>query len=212
MKMTASEICDILSRIRPKELKVLPAQIHAAVEAGEISAEEALSEGLIKGMEIIGARFKDGSVYLPEVMISAKTMNDAIRLIKPRLATESAGKEVGTAILGTVKGDNHDIGKNIVKIMLEGRGIRVVDLGTDVSAQAFVDAAVKENAGVICASALLTTTMSVMGDICALAKEKSIAVMVGGAPLNEEYAASIGATYAPDAASAAEKALELLAG
>lgn len=209
--MTALEICDILSRIRPKELKLLPTQVLAAVEAGEISAESALKDGLVKGMELIGNRFKDGSVFLPEVMISAKTMNESVRLLKPHLTADSDGSGVGVAILGTVKGDNHDIGKNIVKIMLEGRGIRVVDLGTDVSPEAFVAAAEKEGAGLICASALLTTTMGVMGEICTLAREKGIKVMVGGAPLSQEYADSIGAAYAPDAAAAAEKALSLLA-
>lgn len=208
--MTAIEICDILSRIRPKELKLLPTQIHAAVEAGEISAEEALSQGLIKGMELIGARFKEGTVYLPEVMISAKTMNESIRLIKPYLAVGKEGNELGSAVLGTVKGDNHDIGKNIVKIMLEGRGIRVIDLGTDVSPEAFVDTAVKEGAGLICASALLTTTMSVMGEICTLAKDKGIKVMVGGAPVSAEFAESIGAIYTPDAASCAETAVGII--
>ncbi len=209
--MTAFDICETLSRIRPKELKVLPGQILAAVESGELSGTEALKDGLVKGMELIGNRFKDGSVFLPEVMISAKTMNEAVKLLKPYIAADGGDKSAGTAILGTVKGDNHDIGKNIVKIMLEGRGIRVVDLGTDVAPEAFVEAAEKEGAGVICASALLTTTMTVMADVCTLAKEKGIKVMVGGAPLSEEYAASIGAHYAPDAAAAAEKALELLA-
>lgn len=210
--MTALEICDILSRIRPKELKALPGQVLAAVEDGELSAEEALRDGLVKGMELIGNRFKEGTVFLPEVMISAKTMNETVKLLKPYLAADGGGKDAGVAVLGTVKGDNHDIGKNIVKIMLEGRGIRVVDLGTDVAPEAFVEAAEKEGAGIICASALLTTTMAVMGDICTLAKDKGIKVMVGGAPLSAEYAETIGAHYAPDAAAAAEKALELLAG
>ena len=208
--MTALEICEIFSRIRPKELKLLPSQVLAAVQSGELSGTEALKDGFVKGMEDIGNRFKDGSVFLPEVMISAKTMNEAVKLLKPYLAADGGDKETGVAVLGTVKGDNHDIGKNIVKIMLEGRGIRVVDLGTDVSPEAFVEAAEKEGAGIICASALLTTTMSVMGDICALAKDKGIKVMVGGAPLSADFAESIGAYYAADAAAAADVAIKLL--
>lgn len=208
--MTALEICEIFSRIRPKELKLLPSQVLAAVQSGELSGTEALKDGFVKGMEDIGNRFKDGSVFLPEVMISAKTMNEAVKLLKPYLAADGGDKETGVAVLGTVKGDNHDIGKNIVKIMLEGRGIRVVDLGTDVSPEAFVETAEKEGAGIICASALLTTTMSVMGDICTLAKDKGIKVMVGGAPLSADFAESIGAYYAADAAAAADVAIKLL--
>jgi len=208
--MTSLEICEIFSRIRPKELKVLPSQVLAAVQSGELSGTEALKDGFVKGMENIGNRFKDGRVFLPEVMISAKTMNEAVKLLKPYLAADGGDKETGVAVLGTVKGDNHDIGKNIVKIMLEGRGIRVVDLGTDVSPEAFVETAEKEGAGIICASALLTTTMSVMGDICTLAKDKGIKVMVGGAPLSADFAESIGAYYAADAAAAADVAIKLL--
>ncbi|MBQ4648296.1 MAG: cobalamin-dependent protein [Clostridia bacterium] len=208
--MTSLEICEIFSRIRPKELKVLPSQVLAAVQSGELSGTEALKDGFVKGMEDIGNRFKDGRVFLPEVMISAKTMNEAVKLLKPYLAADGGDKETGVAVLGTVKGDNHDIGKNIVKIMLEGRGIRVVDLGTDVSPEAFVETAEKEGAGIICASALLTTTMSVMGDICTLAKDKGIKVMVGGAPLSADFAESIGAYYAADAAAAADVAIKLL--
>ena len=207
--MTSYDICKTLSDINLKEHKTLPARVLQSVESGELSAGEALRDGLMKGMDTIGEGFKDGRIYLPEVMITAKTMNACVRLLKPYLA-ESGDGSLGTAVIGTVKGDNHDIGKNIVRIMLEGKGIKVVDLGTNIEPSVFVKRALEENAGLICASALLTTTMPVMGDICALAKQENIPVLVGGAPLNAEYAKKIGAYYAPDAAQGAEKAAELL--
>lgn len=207
--MTASEICAAFCSLRLKELKTLPERVLRSVESGELCAAEALKGGLTRGMDDIGERFRRGEVYLPEVMLAAKTMNECLRLLKPFLA-EAGGGRLGTAVLGTVRGDSHDIGKNIVKIMLEGKGLRVVDLGTNVEPERFVQCARDEGAFVICASALLTTTMPVMAEICALAAPFGIPVMVGGAPLSAEFAAKIGAVYAKDAAEAADKALTLL--
>lgn len=210
--MTLNEIRDIMGRIRPKELKLLQNELMRDIEAGRYSADEALSDGLLKGMEIVGQRFKDGEIFLPEVMLSAKIMKDCVDKLKPFLAAKSEESR-GSAVIGTVKGDNHDIGKNLVKIMLEGRGIRVLDLGTDVPPERFVEAALSEGASLICASALLTTTMPVMAEIVDAAKEKGLKVMIGGAPVTAEFAVKIGAdAYEPDAAAAADRAVRLIAG
>ena len=160
-------------------------------------------------------RSKKNEVYVPEVLIAARAMNTGIEILKPLLA-EGEYVSKGKVVLGTVKGDLHDIGKNLVKIMLEGKGMEVVDLGIDVSAEKFIDAVKSESAKVIACSALLTTTMTEMENIVKAAEEAGIRdqikIMVGGAPVTDSYCKSIGAdTYAPDAASAADAALELLA-
>lgn len=179
-----------------------------------ISARDILDKGLIFGMGIIGEKFKNGEAYIPEVMIAAKTMNAGMEILKPELS--SGGFEMrGKAVLGTVSGDIHDIGKNIVKIMFEGRGIEVIDLGVDVAPEKFIDIAIEHNAKIVGCSALLTTTMQVMKDVVNYAVETNVReklkIMVGGAPLTNEFCVSIGADcYTPDAASAAEKALEFL--
>ena len=149
----------------------------------------------------------------PEVLVAARAMNAGSELLKPLLA-EAGAVSLGTAVIGTVHGDLHDIGKNLVKMMIEGKGITVVDLGVDVTPEAFVTAAKENNAGIICCSALLTTTMPVMGEVVKAVKDAGLSakVMVGGAPITQEFADSIGAdAYTADAASAAMKAAELLA-
>lgn len=207
-----SEISTFLQQGRANNVKELVAK---ALEEGT-SAQEILNDGLLAGMGVIGEKFKNNEVYVPEVLIAARAMNAGMDVLKPVLIsaeTESKGK----VVLGTVKGDLHDIGKNLVKIMLEGKGLDVVDLGTDVSPQAFVEAAVRENAKIIACSALLTTTMMVMKDVVKEAEAKGIKgkvkIMVGGAPVTQNFCESIGADYyTPDAASAGDVALKICRG
>ena len=174
---------------------------------------EVLNGGLIKGMNVVGERFKNNEFYVPEVLIAARAMHAAMDILKPKLA-ESGVKPVGTVLLGTVKGDLHDIGKNLVAMMLEGAGFEVVDLGIDVPPEKFVDA-VKEGGDVVAMSALLTTTMTAMKTTLEALEEAGvrdkIKALIGGAPVTQNYADEIGADgYARDAASAADKAKELM--
>ena len=203
------EISSFLQKGRTKNVKELVTQ---ALDEG-IAPQAILEEGLLSGMAVIGEKFKNNEVFVPEVLVAARAMNAGTALLKPYLV--QAGVEAkGTAVIGTVKGDLHDIGKNLVKMMIEGKGINVVDLGVDVTPEAFVTAAKENNAGIICCSALLTTTMPVMGEVVKAVKEAGLSakVMVGGAPITQEFADSIGAdAYTADAASAAMKAAELLA-
>jgi 5-methyltetrahydrofolate--homocysteine methyltransferase len=183
------------------------------VDSG-VSSSEILNEGLVPGMEVVGRKFKANEMYIPEVLIAARAMHAAMDIIKPMLS-ESGAKMKGTVIIGTVQGDLHDIGKNLVGMMLEGGGFSVIDAGVDISAERFVEEAKKSDAKLIGLSALLTTTMPVMKDIIAALKADSatadVKVMVGGAPLTQEYADSIGAKgYAPDASGAVDLALKLL--
>jgi len=182
------------------------------VDSG-VSSSEILNESLVPGMEVVGRKFKANEMYIPEVLIAARAMHAAMHIIKPMLSASGA-KMKGTVIIGTVQGDLHDIGKNLVGMMLEGGGFSVIDLGVDVSAEKYVEEAKKSGAKLIGLSALLTTTMPVMKDVIAMLKTDSITadvkVMVGGAPLTQEYADSIGAKgYAPDASSAVDLALKL---
>jgi len=186
-------------------------------EALDGGAEPAavLNEGLLSGMGIIGERFKKNEVYVPEVLIAARAMKAGMEVLQPKLA--SAGVEpVGTAVVGTVKGDLHDIGKNLVCMMLEGGGFRVVDIGIDVAPEKFVEAATESGATVIGVSALLTTTMTNMKAVVEAVKASALAgaakVMVGGAPVTQAFCDEIGADgYAPDAASAADLAKSFVA-
>lgn len=183
------------------------------VDSG-VSPLDILNEGLVPGMEVVGMKFKANEMYIPEVLIAARAMHAAMDIIKPMLS-ESGAKMRGTVIIGTVQGDLHDIGKNLVGMMLEGGGFSVIDLGVDISAEKFVEEAKKSEAKLVGLSALLTTTMPVMKDvIVALESDSSTAdvkVMVGGAPLTQEYAESIGAEgFASDASGAVDLANRLL--
>jgi len=186
--------------------------VREALDKG-FPAEKVLEEGLISGMDVIGTKFMNNEIYVPEVMIAARAMNSGMEVLKPVLV--SAGvKSKGKAVIGTVKGDLHDIGKNLVKMMLEGKGIEVIDLGTDVSAERFISAAVENGARIIACSALLTTTMPEMKKVVEMLKEKGLrdrfTVMIGGAPVTDAYRQSIGADiYTPDAGSAAEAAAKV---
>lgn len=203
------EISENLQRGKAKIVKEL---VQKAVD-DELPAVQILGEGLLSGMNIIGEKFKSNEVYVPEVLVAARAMNMGMQVLKP-LLIEDGVQSKGKVCIGTVKGDLHDIGKNLVKMMMEGKGLEVVDLGTDVSPETFVNTAVEQNCQVICCSALLTTTMEVMADVVKCAEDAGIRdrvkIMVGGAPVTEEYCTKIGADrYTPDAASAAEAAVEL---
>ncbi len=190
-----------------------------AVEITKSALEEGtgpktvLEDGLIAGMDVVGARFKANEVYIPEVLIAARAMKSAMELLEPELA--KAGIEpVGTFLIGTVQGDLHDIGKNLVAMMMKGAGFEVVDLGVDVSPEKFVEEAKARNTQLIGMSALLTTTMPGMEKTIKAIKGAGIPakVMVGGAPVTQSYADKIGADgYAADAASAVDAAKSLVA-
>jgi corrinoid protein of di/trimethylamine methyltransferase len=203
---------EISENLQRGKAKVVKEYVQQAIDAG-LDAETILTEGLLAGMSVIGERFKNNEIYVPEVLIAARAMNMGTQILKPLLAEGKMG-EKGKVCIGTVQGDLHDIGKNLVKMMMEGKGLEVIDLGTDVSAETFVNTAIEQNCQVICCSALLTTTMSVMEDVVKAAEAAGIRdkvkIMVGGAPLNEEYCRKIGADcYTVDAASAADAAIEL---
>lgn len=182
--------------------------------ADGVAATEILNEGLVPGMNVVGTKFKANEMYIPEVLIAARAMHAAMDIIKPLLA-ESGEEGKGTVVVGTVQGDLHDIGKNLVSMMLEGGGFNVVDVGVDIPADKFVEEVKKSKAKVLGLSALLTTTMPAMKEVIeALQADdatKNVKVMVGGAPLTQEYADSIGAAgYAADASSAVDLAGELM--
>ncbi len=203
-----NEISENLQRGKAKIVKELVAQ---AVEEG-ISPELILNEGLLAGMNIVGEKFKNNEIYVPEVLVAARAMNMGTQILKPLLAANGVTAN-GKVCIGTVQGDLHDIGKNLVKMMMEGKGLEVVDLGTDVSPETFVQTAIEQNCRVICCSALLTTTMSVMEEVVKKAEEAGIRdkvkIMIGGAPVSEDYCKKIGADcYTVDAASAADAAVE----
>ncbi len=186
-----------------------------AIDEG-IPAKEILSDGLLSGMDIIGEKFKNNEVFVPEVLVAARAMNMGAALLKPLLA-EEGNEAVGKVCLGTVKGDMHDIGKNLVKMMMEGKGLEVIDLGTDVPPEKYIETAINENCRIIACSALLTTTMSVMKDVVEAAEKAGIRdkvkIMVGGAPVTDAFCQQIGADrYTADAASAADAAVELCKG
>ena len=184
----------------------------SAIQQGT-KAKEILDEGLIAGMNTIGERFKNNEVYIPEVLIAARAMKSALQILEPELV--KAGVEpVGSFVVGTVQGDLHDIGKNLVAMMLKGAGFNVIDLGVDVAPDEFVAQAKKANVQLVGLSALLTTTMPSMEKTIKALKEAGLSakVMIGGAPVTQNYADKIGADgYSPDAASAVDLAKSLIA-
>ena len=183
----------------------------AALAEG-VAAADVLNKGLIAGMSVIGKRFKANEVYVPEVLIAARAMKGGMEILQPALV-KAGVQPLATVVLGTVKGDLHDIGKNLVGMMLTGAGLKVVDIGTDVPAEKFVEAVKANNAKVCAMSALLTTTMPQMTEVVKAIKASGLPVktMIGGAPVTQSFADEIGANgYAADAASAADKAKELV--
>jgi 5-methyltetrahydrofolate--homocysteine methyltransferase len=188
--------------------------VQVALEAGT-PPQQILNDGLLAGMSVIGERFKKNEVYVPEVLIAARAMKSGMEVLQPAL-TGAGVEPIGVAVIGTVKGDLHDIGKNLVCMMLEGAGFKVVDAGIDCEPGKFVELAIENKAKVIGVSALLTTTMTNMKAVVDAIKASDLAdkvkVMIGGAPVTQAFADEIGADgYAPDAASAADLAKQLLA-
>ena len=208
--MILNEISEALQAGNARKTKEL---VQQAIDKN-ISVQDILTKGLIDGMDIIGSKFRNNEIFIPEVLISARAMNQSIALLKPLL--ESSGvKAVGKVCIGTVQGDLHDIGKNLVKLMLESKGLEVLDLGTDVPAEKFINEAVANDCSVICCSALLTTTRPVMGDVVkardAAGLKDKVKIMIGGAAVNQEFCDEIGADYFTDnATSAAEVALSIV--
>ena len=206
-----SILTDISENLQKGKAKIVKELVAQAVEEG-ISPEIILNEGLLAGMNVVGEKFKTNEIYVPEVLVAARAMNMGTQILKPLLAASGVAA-TGKVCIGTVQGDLHDIGKNLVKMMMEGKGLEVVDLGTDVSPETFVQTAIEQNCRVICCSALLTTTMSVMEEVVKKAEEAGIRgkvkIMIGGAPVSEDYCKKIGADcYTVDAASAADAAVE----
>ena len=188
-------------------------ELTSAALAEGASAKDVLDNALVAGMDIIGKKFKANEVYIPEVLIAARAMQAGLDILGP-LLVKSGVKPLAKVVIGTVKGDLHDIGKNLVAMMLKGAGFQVVDAGIDVSPEKFVEAASDEDVKIVGLSALLTTTMQSMKTTIKALKAAGCPVktMIGGAPVTEEYAKEIGADgYAPDAASAVDKARELIA-
>ena len=209
--MSLQNVNDLVTR---GKAKLVPAAVQEALDEG-VQATDILS-AMISAMDVVGEKFKNNEIFVPEMLISAKAMKKGVEVLKPHLATGAVGS-MGKMVMGTVAGDLHDIGKNLVIMMIESAGFEVIDLGVDVPKEKFIEA-VNENPGVkiVGLSALLTTTMPAMQETVALLNEqafrKDIKIMVGGAPITQEFADKIGAdAYTPDAASAAKKAKELVA-
>jgi len=180
----------------------------------KIEPKEILEQGLIKGMKVVGIKFKNNEIFLPEVLLASQAMYGGLELLQPRL-TKSGVRAIGKVIIGTARGDLHDIGKNLVTMMLRGGGFEVIDLGNDISPEKFLEATQKHKPDIVSISALLTTTMIGMADVITTLERADlrnrVKVMIGGAPVTQEFANEIGAEgYAPDAASAVDKARELL--
>lgn len=202
-----SQISENLQKGKAKIVKQL---VQEAIDAG-VSAQEILEKGLIAGMNVVGEKFRNNEIFVPEVLVAARALNMGSALLKPLLAADGV-KASGRVCIGTVQGDLHDIGKNLVKMMMEGKGLEVIDLGTDVAPETFVKTAVEQDCQIICCSALLTTTMPVMADVVKAAEaagiREKVKIMIGGAPVSDEFRAQIGAdAYTPDAASAADAAV-----
>ena len=203
---------DISTNLQIGKAKIVKTLVQQALDEG-ISAQDILSQGLLDGMNKVGEQFKNNEIFVPEVLIAARAMSMGTAVLKPYLASEGVQSR-GKIVIGTVRGDLHDIGKNLVKMMIEGKGIEVIDLGTDVPAEKFVQTAIENQCQVICLSALLTTTMGVMADVVSEAEKAGIRdkvkIMIGGAPITQAFCDQIGADkYTPDAASAADVALAI---
>lgn len=200
------EISEFLQKGRAKNVKTL---VQQALDEG-MDPKEILNEGLLSGMMTIGEKFKNNEVFVPEVLVAARAMNAGITVLEPELV-KVGNEPVGKVVIGTVKGDLHDIGKNLVSMMIKGAGFEIYDIGVDAEADAFIDKAEEVGADIICMSALLTTTMPSMKGVMDRLEERGLRdkyiVMVGGAPVNQSFADQIGADYyTEDATSAAEVA------
>ncbi len=185
-------------------------EVNAAL-SGNAAPLEIINDGLLTGMNVVGEKFANGEMFVPEVLMAARAMNAGMDIVKPLLA-EGDVTSLGTVVIGTVKGDLHDIGKNLVVMMLESAGFKVVNLGVDAKKEAFVEAAKENNANIVAMSAMLTTTMTYMDEIIKTCKDAGIDAkyMIGGAPVTPAYAEKISAIYTADASTAAEKAKALV--
>lgn len=196
---------EISANLQAGKAKIVREKVQEAIDAG-IPAADILNNGLMAGMNVIGQKFKNNEVFVPEVLVAARAMNRGVELLKP-LLVQSGTKPVGKACIGTVQGDLHDIGKNLVKMMMEGKGIEVIDLGVDIAPETFVQTAIEQDCQIICCSALLTTTMGVMEKVVEAAEAAGIrdkvTIMIGGAPVTQTFCEQIGAdVYTADAAVA----------
>lgn len=206
------EVYDLVAK---GKAKLIAAAVQEALDAG-CDPTEILNQGMISAMDEVGAKFKAGEIFVPEMLVAARAMKKGVEVLKPHLATGTAGA-AGKVIIGTVAGDLHDIGKNLVAMMLESAGFEVLDLGVDVPKEKFVEAyEANPDTKIICCSALLTTTMPALKEAVALLNESpfrsKIKVMVGGAPITQAFADEIGAdAYTEDAASCAQRAKEIVA-
>jgi 5-methyltetrahydrofolate--homocysteine methyltransferase len=202
---------DITENLMKGKAKDVAALVQKAIAEG-VGAEKILNEGLLPGMNTIGMRFKNNEVYVPEVLIAARAMKAGTEVLRPKLV-EAGVKPKATVVIGTVKGDLHDIGKNLLGMMIEGAGLKVVDIGIDAAPEKFIEAAKTSGATVVGVSALLTTTMVNMKAVVEARKAAGLGkvkIMVGGAPVTQAFADEIGADgYAPDAASGADLAKKL---
>ena len=201
---------EISENLQKGKAKVVKQLVQQAIDE-KIPVEQILDEGLLSGMSIIGEKFKNNEVFVPEVLVAARAMNMGAALLKPLMA-ETGVTAAGKVCIGTVRGDLHDIGKNLVKMMMEGKGLEVIDLGTDVAPETYVQTAIDQGCQIICCSALLTTTMCEMENVVKKANEAGIhdkvKIMIGGAPVTQSFCEQIGADcYTPDAASAADAAV-----
>jgi 5-methyltetrahydrofolate--homocysteine methyltransferase len=191
----------------------MPKLVQEAIDM-KIPPSKILSDGLVTGMDVVGDKFRRDELFMPEVLISARAMQAGMDVLRPKLV-ETGVKLAGKIILGTVSGDLHDIGKNLVGMLMEGAGYQVIDLGTDIPSEKFVNAVKSNKPDILGMSALLTTTMPKMKEVVESLIEagirNTVKVIVGGAPITEKFAVSIGADgYAPDAASAVEKVRDLM--
>jgi len=194
-------------------LKDIPDLTNTALSSG-LTAKEILDKGLMPGMDVVGVEFKKGKKFVPEVLLSARTMQTSLGMLKPLLA-KTGEKMAGKVVIGTVKGDLHDIGKSLVGMLLEGSGFEVVDLGKDVPPETFVDVVKKEKPNIVAMSALLTTTMRSMGHTITVLKEaglrETVKIMIGGAPVTVDFAKQIGADgYAANAPAAVDLAKKFI--
>jgi corrinoid protein of di/trimethylamine methyltransferase len=204
-----NEISEQIQKGKVKEIKAL---VQKAIDE-KVAAKDILDKGLLAGMNVIGEKFRNNEVFVPQVLLAARAMNAGTEILKP-LLVQAGVKASGKVAIGTVKGDLHDIGKNLVKLMMEGKGLEVFDLGANVDPEKYIETAKKENCNIIAMSALLTTTMSVMPEVVEAAKKAGIRdkvkIMVGGAPITQAYCDQIGADlFTADAASAADLAAKV---
>ena len=205
-------VTDILNSVVVFNKEDVVGNVKAAINSG-ISIDDILNKGLIKAMDVVGEKFSSGEIFVPEMLQAAKAMQLGLEILKPHLAGDAL-MEKGTVVIGTVKGDLHDIGKNLVTMMVEGAGFNVIDLGVDVDTDKFVSEAQIHNADVVCLSALLTTTMPIMAKTVEALKEAGLKAktIIGGAPLTDAYAQQIGADgFSDNAPGAVELIRELVA-